>query len=46
MPTNWIDQVTEVRKTPYYTLYSLPGEKPKPVDPPVDENESDLSAVD
>ena len=43
---DWIDQVTEVRKTPYYTLYSLPGEKPKPVDPPVDENESDLSAVD
>ncbi|MCK8464895.1 hypothetical protein MUY35_13635 [Aliiroseovarius sp. S1339] len=38
---DWIDQVVEARRTPYYTLYSLPGEKPKRVDPPAGDDESD-----
>ncbi|MCK0138315.1 hypothetical protein [Aliiroseovarius sp. F47248L] len=30
---SWIDEVEEVRRTPYYTLYSLPGKKPQHVKP-------------
>lgn len=29
---DWIDKVTEVRRTELYTLYALPGEKPKKVE--------------
>ncbi len=36
---DWIDEVEEVRRTPYYTLYSLPGKTPKPVEPPTDPDE-------
>ena len=35
---DWIDRVQEVRQTPYYTLYSLPGEKPKKVLPKATED--------
>lgn len=38
---DWIDDVEEVRRTPYYTLYSLPGKAPKPVEPPVETEKED-----
>ncbi len=36
---DWIDEVKEARRTPYYTLYSLPGKMPKRVVPPVEVDE-------
>lgn len=36
---DWIDQVKELRVTPYYTLYALPGEAPKRVEKPDDDAE-------
>ncbi|WP_289043691.1 hypothetical protein [uncultured Aliiroseovarius sp.] len=42
---DWIDDVTEVRRTPYYTLYSLPGKAPKRVVPPMPEDDDEDVAI-
>lgn len=38
---DWIEKVQEVRRTEHYTLFSLPGERPKKVEPPKEEEDEE-----